>query len=207
MKLSVIYKELIAEMALSCVKNGITFILSNTKEVKLQDESKEFKSSGFFAEEEKILSVGTKKPIKEWFPTLLHEYNHMIQWLEEAFVEDKHLSAYELFWDWLDNKCELDKDKLRNVINIVRDIEKDCEYRTWTMLKDNPELKISPDGYIKKANSYLYSFALMRRKRQWLKKPPYRIKRAVEIMPAKFMKDYNRVPKEFQELILKECFR
>jgi hypothetical protein len=207
MKLSGAHKELITEIALNCVKNGVTFTLSNEKKVKLPEETEEFAASGFFEEGQKILVVGTKKPIKDWFPVLLHEYNHMVQWLEGKYAGAKYQEAHEMFWNWLDNGIDLSKEYLRDVIDLVRDIEEDCERRTWTMLKDNPELKISPDEYLKKANAYLYSYTLIRRKRQWYKKPPYYVKEAIKVMPTKFMKDYNRVPKEFQNIILKECFR
>jgi hypothetical protein len=180
------YKKLLADIVDNCILHGITIILSNEKDVKLIEEDDDMRSSGFFEADGMILAVGTKKPFKKWFQILLHEYNHVIQ-----FFNGETFESCELFFSWLENEIEIDNISLNNLINEVRDIELDCEKRTWKMIKDNPDLKIDPTDYVKNSNAYLFTYSIMRDIRKWYKKPPYDVKEIVDLMPGEFVDDYD----------------
>lgn len=200
------YKELLADIVFDCNDYKVSFLLSNEEKVNLPAEEDEFKSSGFFCYESMLLAVGTKKPLEEWFQTLLHEYNHMIQWSEVKYFSGKYTESYDMFWEWLDYKVEFEEKELIEMIDIVREVELDCEKRTWKMIVENPELGMDADKYVKKANVYLYSYTLFRDTRKWYKNPPYLIEEALDLVSNKFVKNYNNVPKGFKELIIDKCF-
>ena len=205
MKLNESHKKILAEILLACIQNGITLMLANSPQVKLADESDKFKSRGFFDEEARLLAVGTKNTIEIWFLTLLHEYNHMRQWIEGKFISQKYNDASYDFWEWLDGNIELDSKRVREVYELVREFEKDCEIRTWKMLCENPGIS-NPDKYVRRANSYMYFYTMSRRLRKWCKKPPYMVSQIIEIMPNYFLDDYNRVPVILQQLMTEHCF-
>ena len=206
MKLTNTHKELLADISIDCIKNGVTLVLANTKKVKLPHEPDDFKTSGFFSDDDRILAVGTKRPVEHWFMVLLHEYNHMIQWSEGVCLTGKCRKAHIEIWDWLAHEIERNKEQLDEIFSIVRNNEKDCEYRTWQMIKDRPELGINPDDYVRRANSYLFSYVIAKRKRKWYRNPPYIFKEAVSLMPPYFVDNYDRVSVEFQKIIIRECF-
>ena len=193
--------EMISQIAEECIKNNITFNLSAEKKVCLVNEPKELGCSGFFDPDYKILSVATQKAFKDWFPILLHEYNHMLQYIEkpEFFGEEDRL------WEWLTNKIELTKKDIKKVIDTTREIELDCEIRTVKMIEARSELEINIDDYIKKANSYLYFYSIVAKHRKWSNKPPYSIKEIVELMGNKFIKNYWKMPDGYEELVIKYC--
>ncbi len=202
----IVAKNMLGDISLKCIENGITLILSNEEKVKLPEEADEFRSSGFFCHETKQLVVGTKKPFEDWFITLLHEYNHMVQWKEGPYFSKKFTDAYDLFWEWLDHNEEIGPATLEHIVGLVRDVEMDCEFKTYKMIRDNPYLNIDCDEYMKKANVYLYSYAVVKDLRKWYKNPPYFVKAAVDMMPNIIVEDYNILPAGFKELMTEQCF-
>lgn len=206
MKLNATHKRILSEIIEECNKNKITFILSHKKRVKLPEENDDAAANGFFADGDRILAVAAGNPVKQWFWVLLHEYNHMKQWKEKVFFTKEGAESEELFWGWLFEGQKLPKEKLNEVVEMQRECEYDCEERTIKMLEDNPEIGIDPVYYTQKVNSYLYFYTMVKRRRKWYKKAPYEVEEIVNIMPKKLLKDYNRVPKKYSDLVDKHCF-
>jgi hypothetical protein len=206
MKLNNTHKKLIANIVEDCNKYKVTVIFSNEKRVKLPEEDDSAASNGFFCGEYKILSVAAGNPVKQWFSVLLHEYNHFQQWKEDKFHSDEDEMYCQLFWAWLIDNEYLSKTKLNKVIFRQRNCEYDCEKRTIEILKKYPRIGIDTEYYTKRANSYLYFYTMVKKRRKWYVKAPYEIKEIIDIMPNKLLKNYNKVPKEYQRLVDKYCF-
>jgi hypothetical protein len=202
MYLNNIHKKVLANIIIDCIDNGITLLLSNTKKVKLPEET--IGTGGYFDESDRILAVATKNPTKIWFALLLHEYNHLRQWAEGMFNNPKYFSID--LWNWIEGNIELTKKDIDKAIECARLIETDCEKRTAKMIKDNPDLKIDLVNYIKGANSYLYFYEIVRKHRLWCKKAPYRIKEIIDLMPDYFVNNYKKLPKGYEKLVLEKCF-
>lgn len=204
MKLNNAQTKLLIEIMKVCLDNKICFILSNKKFVKLPEEDDKYKSRGFFDEESKILAVGTKNAFKKWFGVLIHEYNHLLQFLDGKYCDDKYNEAAINFWNWLDKKIELNKTDIKNTIKLVREYELDCEKRTATIIRKNKEININVNDYIRSANAYMYFYTLCYEYRSWYKKPPTG-KKLLSLMPNEFVKNYNIIPNNIREE-LKKCF-
>jgi len=206
MKLNSTHKKFIADIIEDCNKHNITVLLSHEKRVKLPEEDDDAAANGFFCNEDRILAVAAGNPVEQWFWVLLHEYNHFQQWKEKKFYSDKAIEDESLFWGWLFCDHELTKKILDRVTNRQRACELDCEQRTIKTLKEYPEIGIDIKIYTQKVNAYLYFYTMVKRRRRWYKKAPYEVKEIINIMPDKLLKNYNRVPKEYQKLVDKHCF-
>jgi len=198
-------KEFLVNVCDVCVKNKIGFLLSNEKLVKLSYEDDSNKSRGFFDEESRTLAVGTKNPLEEWFGILVHEFNHLNQFLEKKFCSKKYVDSSINFWEWLNDKKELSNEKAKTMVNLIREFELDCEKRSYKMIKEM-DLGINPEDYIKKANAYMYFYTMVFELKKWYKKPPY-AKELVKLMPTEFLdlEEYFNVPDNIRKE-LKKCF-
>jgi hypothetical protein len=201
-----VHKQIISDIIEECNRNGIAFVLSNRKKVKLPNEPDELAANGFFCEKEKVLAVAGGHSLKKWFWILLHEYNHMLQWKSGNFFSQSSNEMDERFWGWLSGEIELSKDELNAVVENQRNCEIDCEKRTVKMILENPGVGLNVDEYVKKSNAYLYFYSMVKLRRKWYKKAPYEVKEIIDMMPVEFVKDYNKLPKGFKKLVDDNCF-
>lgn len=87
---------------------GIKLILSSSKKYVSMGKD-DVETSGYFdaksGSNKGVLGVGTKRPINEWLPVLVHESCHMDQWNEGLPIWKKSENMrYNLFDDWLAGK-------------------------------------------------------------------------------------------------------
>lgn len=188
------YKKVISDIVEECYRNKIGLLLSPTKTVTIEGELNS--CSGFFDPEDLTIRVAIKKPIKEWFLILLHEFNHSKQWIEGVDFGENNS-----FWEWVEGKIELSKTKIKKSVNEIVKLELDCEKRTTEMIKKHPELKINVEDYIIKSNIYLYFYAIVAKNRIWYNNLPYNDPKMKKIIPNKFIKNYWNVPMGFEEII------
>ena len=203
-------ENLIGYIAKYCIKNKVTLLLSYSKKVNLPEESKKCASLGFFESERKLLAIATKHPSHIWMGTLLHEFNHVKQWINgEFFLDDDSLEAENEIWDWLeDKKKKLSKKKALWYTKIMRDCEEDCEKKAIKMIQDfNLGDIIDLDKYIQRANAYLYFYKVIALKRKWYKIAPYTIKEITDTMPTTLMKNFDKLPDGYEDLVVKHCLR
>ena len=210
MKLNKHHRLFIGEVVEACAKHGITLTLSATKKVVQPGESEDLGCSGFFIGTEKMFSVAMEKPVEEWLPVILHEFGHMEQWIEEPEKFERDDVELDRLWEWLDGKCEMEQEEVRQVVNLALFYELDCERRTAYRLHEEPEFGLSYSEYIKRANTYLYLYPMIAKHRKWCSQsPPYKVPALISIMPDKFVgevEDYWAVPEEAQRLIIRHCF-
>lgn len=181
------YKSFLNALKRKCKYNGINLILSPSDSV-IIDENDTCHSGGYFSSDTKSLVVAVSKPIERWFPLLVHESCHMDQWLSKDERLEEWDQACIDFFEWIEKTKLLNTVQLNNVVRKMIDLELDCEKRSVLKIKEWG-LPISVSEYIRKANSYLFSYSLIREYKKW---PAgiYLDDELVKTAPKTFQKDY-----------------
>ena len=192
------YRPFVASVKRQCKKYGIELVLSPSNNVVLTDDFSQ-NCSGYFCETDKALVVACGRPFKEWFEILIHEFCHMEQW-----KSDERWNAWNdntgKTWDWLAGNIMLNKKQIATMLDLMVELEKDCEVRAVEKIK-KWGLPISQTKYIKKANLYLYSYYML----PILKRFPtgiYYDKTLTDMCPKGFKKSYRDVPPDMAEYII-----
>lgn len=188
-------KEFIGKIKGDCKKNNVKFIAGKGKQISYDNNTK---VGGYFADTPPILAFANGH--KDSLDLLIHESSHMDQWIEKLnlYVISKKKDDDEVFDSWLAGK-NFSKQKINATIGRIQAVELDCEKRSIKKIKKY-KLPINVETYIKKANSYIFLYTLIKENRKWTKTPPYRIKKIVNLMPGKFLNDYSKVPDNIKEL-------
>lgn len=182
-------------------ENNIKLKLSKSRYVKSSD-TKTGKSLGYFDCNPSdgyngVLACSMLHPLS--FNILVHESCHMDQFLEETTLWKKGEKYLYIFFSWLDG-TEYSKHLIDKSYNITQLLELDCEQRAIRKIK-KLKLDIDIDRYIKEANAYLYMYTYIYEHRIWYtpKKPVYRNKKIINLMPSKFLKSYKKLPPEIRK--------
>ena len=137
---------------------------------------------GYFHECEKVIRIaGTNQ---YFLQTLVHEYGHFLQYINQVEVYKKSDKAGIIVENWFNGK-DYDKKTLKRAFLLVRAMERDCEKRALKII-DEFNLKIDKKLYAKRANCYIYTHFLMEKTRKYgtYKKSPYFSKYVLKIMPS-----------------------
>lgn len=188
-----------ASVKRQCKTYGIELVLSPSNNVVLTDDFSE-NCSGYFCETDKALVVACGRPFKEWFEILIHEFCHMEQWKSDERWSKWNDNTGKT-WDWLAGNVMLNKTQLSNMLDLMVELEKDCEMRAVEKIK-KWELPINLTRYVKKANLYLYSYYML----PTLKRFPtgiYTDEVLIEMSPKGFKKSYKKVPENMIQHIIK----
>lgn len=193
------FKQFVAHVRRRCTNKGIELMLSPSRNVVITD-SFSTDCSGYFDDVNKVLVVACGKPFKDWIEILIHEYSHMQQWLDDdrwSYWTDCCLDL----WSWLDGEKILNNIQLNKVLDGMIELERDCELRALdNIAKWN--LPINKSRYKRKANLYLYSYRVL----PIIKKFPtglYDNKDLLSMCPTRIAKNYNIIPDEVKNLIIK----
>lgn len=157
--------------------------------------------AGYFAHEIPELRVAMLNDV--WFPTLVHEYCHMRQWIEKdptsmKCLEDKSYEAWDKMYRGIDVDMELH-------FSNIRDLELDNERRSVALIKEL-DLPIDIGEYIRKANCYIMFYNYMKISKKWAKTPPYKNKRLLAEFPNKFSLNYTKLSKRLETIFREEGF-
>ena len=202
-------KKFIGEVVLDCQDHGITFTFSRDEKVSAPGEGPELASCGFFEGNDKILTCSR---VTSWLWTLIHEYNHMQQWKEDAWwFSDEAASMWQDFWDWLEKKVELSPEQVQKTVKAIIACERNCEERVISMITSTQKrLGIGKRAYIKQANAYLAFYALVVEKQSWYTKTsPSQSLRLQALVPANriiSVEEALNPSKKFRKTCLEECF-
>ena len=152
--------------------------------------------AGYFDGDDKRLVVAWKH--SNWLETLVHEYCHMNQWIEQCPSWVNMGDGPESIDRWLGGEDILDID---THISAVRDMELDNEQRSTEVIR-KWGLGIDIVGYIKKANAYVYFYNWIKETRRWSnpKNSPYGNQYIIEVMPTNFDNDYTIIPKNIKKV-------
>lgn len=187
-----------------CAAQKITLFLSSKDHVVTGNGCK---CNGFFDDDSKVLAAAAGKSFDKWFKTLVHEYGHMTQWLDQSpeWKTMKDPADAEVIVElWYDHLIELTPTQLDNWVKKGRDVELDCERRTVELIKKH-HLPIDIVEYTQHANSYIYFWTYTKHSRKWytIGKEPYNIPEIVRAMPAHFDNDYDNIPSHVMTLFKK----
>jgi hypothetical protein len=176
--------KMLLKVMKKCIKLGVTLILSQEKSV----DNGGMECNGYFDDEEMTLAVAMDYPTDRWLYTLVHEYNHMLQWDEQCRQwRDVYIGGtdiYSLVDLWLEHKIELNKNQIYDYTQRALNLELDCERRTIAMM--------SKEGLIKDRTDYIKKAA----KRKWYKigKEPYVLEEVWKKIPDHFDINYTDAP-------------
>lgn len=147
-------------------------------------------------------AVAIGRPVAEWFPDAVHESCHMEQWALSAPVWKAQmfsptLYAADVLREWLLGK-EMPHEEVIRVIEIVRELERDCEERTLRTVSEF-HLPVDELVYAQKANSYLYYHTAMLATRRWYRRAPYEVPQVWMLMPTKLLSKerYATLPADY----------
>lgn len=193
-------EEFVAYIIKKTLKAGISLKLINEESVPYDNDEKNT-CSGYFDEHEIV--VATKKKESDWVGVLAHEYCHLTQKLNNVFQEKIDYEASNNLEKGITGKRVSSK-KFKESVDRVQAMELDNERRTIRLLK-RLKVELDYDNYIRKANSYIYLYTLIKKYRKWIMPncPPYKFKEITNLMPTKFLKDYSDVPEEVEKHICK----
>jgi hypothetical protein len=149
--------EVIAEISRRAWRFGVSVLLSPDEAV----DSGGFPSGGYFDGIGKTLAVATGGRSEEsWLGTLLHEYCHLTQWVEQS---PDWLGYGDGMWTWLEGKA------VRNhlaAIRAVQSLEADCERRTIRLIQEM-DAPIDLESYTRAANAYIHFHNVIADTRKW----------------------------------------
>lgn len=164
---------------------GVAVLLSPGTEVDCEG----FEAGGYFDEDAKVIAIATGRQEDTWLGTLIHEYCHLTQWVEQqplwfAYRDDG--------WEWLAGKS------IRNPVAAIKSmqaLEEDCERRALRLAKEiNAPINI--EKYTRAANAYLHFHNVMAAKRKWVR-PGVAMSEIPEVLAAAnptLDKDFYKTP-------------
>lgn len=172
-----------------CKKSGVKIIVSPEDCVTWVEHGVEVKCNGFFddgkeSDTQPELAWSTGRPFEQWFPVLIHEYNHMRQWLEEDPVWAESARVPDWF-EWLDGAMELDEAEIIESCMAYALMELNCDARAVEMIRKF-EIDLDPEYYAQTAHAYAWFYFWALENRSWyvIDHEPYRTQAIVEAMPT-----------------------
>ena len=191
----------------NCYKNNTKLCLVNKKLLYIQDER--VNVAGYFQEQPPILKVAIKNSTEEWLPILVHEYCHLLQYVNDTTAwhtccNTRYGDAVSIVVEWLTTGKIKDPKGINRYIKLNRNMELECEKMSVKIIKQYC-LDIDLDNYIKNANAYIYLYTWLKTSKQWYKKPPYRSTKILNEMPITFCKNYGKMSKKLLDLYNKHC--
>lgn len=183
-KLKLIYKELLEE------EDGST-------------------CEGYFSDDPLELVVATRCLYTDFISTLVHEYSHFEQWIEESkyFAGGKYFSGgkynyHSILERWIGGE-NFTKKTIERTIDVVRNCELDCERRSVENIKKY-NLPINIEKYCKNASAYIYFYNFIKKTRVWeTKHKPSDCKKIIDIMPTDLSGNFSRTPRNIMKLYIK----
>lgn len=177
-----------------CHKYSICFRLVPEKRVVY----KNIYCNGYFDHFLKELVVATDKDKKEWMFIIVHEFSHMLQWINNTTQWTEQIEGEKYIFDylaeWIDMKIELSPSKLFDIISKCREVERTAEIIAIDLI-EKFQLPIDINIYAQKANSYLFFYTIIPHIRCWYKIAPYEIEKVWSLMPVKILsKEFYTVP-------------
>ena len=152
--------------------------------------------AGFFDDRPLEFAVACGKSYRRWFPVFVHESCHRDQWSDDPGLWNTQVDGMEpmlVFDEWIQGNLEFEPDVLRQITNVMLNVELDCERRSVDKIK-RYNLPIKLDTYVRKSNAYVWSYRLMQETRIWNHSAAYEYPQVWRKMPKHFNDDYDVMP-------------
>lgn len=176
-----------------CDIHGVILDLRPVKYMRLHGK---MHVGGYFIEQNRVLACSTKD--KNFIYTLVHEYSHMLQWIDQYPNVDESIVKMD---KWLNGT---NVDDIDYHIDIIRDMELDAEKRAVNVIQEH-DINIDIPEYIKKANIYIQFHNYMKTSRRWIGAVnPMKNDRILSAVPDRFTMKYSKMSKKLHELFVEE---
>lgn len=194
------YNELVELIKKECKEHGAKLDIRKTSYVLLDS----MQCAGYFDYDTKTPKIVVAANAKDAKATLLHEYCHLKQFIDNDKLWKKSGKATIALNEWLDGK-DFDKKKIKKYISICRELELDNEKRAAKLAKKY-DVDMSVSKYIKKANAHVLYYNWLAETRKWSKtdKSPYCNKRILKLMSDKFDMNYKKLDPKIRKAFKKE---
>jgi len=176
-----------------CKAHGIKFRLKPTKTIRTPDN---IRCAGY-CEPDDLKELIVAKNDQNWLMTLVHEYGHLTQWIDQC---KEWQDSYEIdnLDDWLNGK---DVPNAERVLAVTRDLELDNEKRSVKLIK-KWNLPIDTKIYTQKANAYICFYNYLYYTRRWCHSDnsPARNPKVWKKMPTTFRMNYEVMEEKYFEI-------
>lgn len=159
-----------------------------------------YTSSAYFSEYQGVIKVA--KGNHFWLESLVHEYAHFLQWLNNCPVFKKADKAIMNVDKWFSRK-KIDQNELKKSFEILRTMERDCEMMACKIAK-RFKLPINTNGYIKRANLYIYTHWMMEKHQKFwaFRRDPMNSRYILSLMPSNFRaRSHKRIPTKIEKAL------
>ena len=176
-----------------CKTYGVKLSLKKRKYLVL---SGSMRCSGYFDDYNKELAVAMEHP--EGLSTLVHEFAHLTQWVDNCEAWRKLGDSLNKLHDWLEGK---EVKGIKKALARARDLELDNEKRAVKLIKEW-NLPIDTKRYTQKANAYVQFYNWMYFTRRWctVKNSPYRNPKIYGEMPTIFNMNYKEMSDKYKKV-------
>jgi hypothetical protein len=173
-----------------CKAHGIKLRLKPTKTVSTPDN---IECVGY-CEPDDLKELAVAKSNQDWLMTLVHEYAHLTQWIDQC---KEWQDSYEIdnLDDWLNGK---DMPSIERALAVTRDLELDNEKRSVKLIKQW-DLPINVKVYTQKANAYVQFYNYLYYTRRWCQpeNSPARNPKVWKKMPTTFRMNYEVMDEKY----------
>jgi len=186
--------EVVREIVARAWRFGVAVILAPSD---LVDYGDGLQSSGYFSDHgQPTLAVAWKH--ERHLGTLLHEYCHLTQWIENATVwrDDKDADLDT----WLSGKPVRN---IRKKLAATRELEADCERRTIRLAREL-EAPLDLADYARGANGYIHFYNVIADVRKWYRpdRRPYQVPEVLALCNPTIDDDFTRTPSALRAALL-----
>lgn len=192
------YNELVELIKKECKEHGVKLDIRKTTYVKLDN----MQCAGYFDYDRKIPTIVVAGDAKNAKATLLHEYCHLTQFLENSKLWKKSGKSLTILNEWLGGK---EQKNIKKHISVCRELELDNEKRAAKMAKKY-DVGMSAKKYIRKANAYVLYYNWLGETRKWSKceNSPYSSKKILSLMSNKFDMNYKKLDPKIRKAFKSE---
>lgn len=177
-------------------KKNVEVLMCQSKYV----QSNKIRTMGYFQEHPPKLVCSTQRPIQDWVRVFFHEFAHFKQWSNRTPIWIQADEAIDVLWAFLNgDPTVVPFGMFKRAVKTVQELELDCEKRAYRLLRRHHLFDLS-DGYIRKANAYLFFYTVLKKEKRWYKHPPSECPEIVAMMPDRFLDDYSRLQKGWLEV-------
>lgn len=187
--------QIVAEITRRAWRFGVSVLLAPGESIDMDGHA----VSGYFDGDERNPQLRVAWGAPRHLGTLLHEYSHLTQWVEDAPVWRCDLGGWD---EWVHGKTVPD---IRRRIEGTREVEADCERRTLRLIREL-DAPIDLEQYARGANAYVHFYNVIADTRKWYapSRRPYNIPSVLAAANPTLDRDFSKTPKALRNALL-EC--